>query len=94
MVASYTFKKRFRDLTGEKFERLTVLKRVENSHNGHLQYLCRCDCGSELIVKFQSLTKNKSKSCGCLRSENMKAFNAERKKAFELYRNNQNLGDS
>ena len=38
------------DLTGQKFGRLTVLKRAENyiSPNGEkrAQWLCKCECGS------------------------------------------------
>ena len=32
------------DLTGERYGNLTVIKRVENSKNGHSNWLCRCGC--------------------------------------------------
>jgi hypothetical protein len=37
------------DLTGERFEKLTVLRRAENKYtaggNPKVQWLCRCECG-------------------------------------------------
>lgn len=57
------------DLTGQKFGRLNVLKRVESDKNRHARFLCRCDCGVEKIVAGDNLTKGRSRSCGCLSSE-------------------------
>lgn len=60
----------FKDITGEKFGRLTVIKRVENrkQNNGRsvVQWLCRCDCGNEVKVTGDGL-KNGTQSCGCIR---------------------------
>ena len=64
---------RGRDLTGEKFGRLVVLKRVEDirrpNDKPRKRYLCRCDCGNEKIVYAENLTRNLTKSCGCLQRE-------------------------
>lgn len=57
---------KFIDLTGKKFGKLTVIKRVENIC-GRSAFLCRCDCGEKLIVKGFLLKKGITKSCGCLR---------------------------
>lgn len=54
------------DLTGQKFNMLLVVKRVENHKNGEAQYLCKCDCGKESIVTSYSLKSGNTKSCGCL----------------------------
>ena len=58
--------KRLPDLTGEKFGRWTVIQKAENDHNGRSQYLCRCECGTEKVLRRSSLTSGNSKSCGCL----------------------------
>ena len=58
----------FKDLTNKKFHRLTVLKRVENLGKNS-QWLCRCDCGKEKVIRGNSLTTGNTKSCGCLNSE-------------------------
>jgi hypothetical protein len=55
------------DLTGERHNRLTVLRR--HSSGRHSRWWCRCDCGRELPVIQQKLTANFQKSCGCYRNE-------------------------
>ena len=60
---------KFKDLTGQKFGRLTVLERVENAKCGKVRWLCRCDCGNEVIVNGSSLTSQNTKSCGCFHKE-------------------------
>lgn len=62
---------RFEDLTGKRFGRLLVLKRAEdwvgaNGHR-HIQWLCQCDCGNQVVVKGASLQAGYNKSCGCSR---------------------------
>jgi hypothetical protein len=55
-------------LEGERFGRLTVVKKVGKSVgcNG-VQWLCRCDCGGEKVVGSVLLRRGKTKSCGCLK---------------------------
>lgn len=63
----------FKDLTGQKFGRLTVLgvdHKKPNNHGGTVIYwLCRCDCGNEVVVLGGSLKRGNTKSCGCLSRE-------------------------
>jgi hypothetical protein len=54
------------DLTGQRFGRLTVVKKAKN---GYVKWLCKCDCGNETTVSGQELRKGKTNSCGCLRKE-------------------------
>lgn len=59
-------KKRATDLTGQRFGKLTVIKRVENVMNSHIsRWLCQCDCGNEKIVYSNHLRRGNTKSCGC-----------------------------
>ncbi|TCT14563.1 hypothetical protein EDC18_10544 [Natranaerovirga pectinivora] len=53
------------DYTGKRFEKLTVIKRDENI----AKWICKCDCGKEIIVYGNRLKNGKVKSCGCLPSE-------------------------
>lgn len=55
----------FIDLTGEKFGKLKVVKRIENASDGTARYLCSCDCGKERITTSIALRKGKATSCGC-----------------------------
>jgi len=57
------------DLTGETFGRLFVERRVENSIHNAAQYLCKCDCGNEIVVNSNNLRTGHTKSCGCKRKE-------------------------
>lgn len=56
------------DLTGQRFGRLTVIKR-NGSKDGHAAWECVCDCGRHTVVNGRYLTSGKTKSCGCLHNE-------------------------
>ena len=60
------------DLTDMTFDRLTVIERVPrpayNAHKG-AWWLCRCECGKEVVVPGTSLRRKRTRSCGCLLSE-------------------------
>ena len=55
-----------RDLIGQRFGRLTVLKQSEKKANGFPFWLCRCDCGSVNLVSSSALKSGNVSSCGCL----------------------------
>lgn len=57
------------DLAGQRFGRLAVIGFAGKSKNGHSKWLCKCDCGNEVIVSYEGLKRGDSKSCGCYRSE-------------------------
>ena len=59
----------FQDLTGQRFGRLIVVKRAENTKSGDARWMCKCDCGNETIVKAKNLKSGGTKSCGCLQKE-------------------------
>lgn len=58
---------RFKDLTGEKFEHLTVVERVDDFINvagkPFIQYDCICDCGNHVKVTAHNLRRGHKKSC-------------------------------
>lgn len=53
-----------KDLTGLKFTSLEVINLVTVGQHGK-EYLCKCDCGKEKIIRGSLLTSNAVKSCGC-----------------------------
>jgi hypothetical protein len=59
----------FRDLTNEKFGRLTVLQHVGKNGTTRHHFLCRCDCGKQRIVDGNSLRNRRTFSCGCWAKE-------------------------
>ena len=60
---------RVKDLIGQRFSKLQVIKRVENKNSRMAYWLCKCDCGNETIVRGGHLTTGKIKSCGCLQKQ-------------------------
>lgn len=62
-------KPKFEDLSNKKLGRLLVIKRVENSRFSTTRWLCKCDCGNELIVFGCHLRSGHTRSCGCISKE-------------------------
>lgn len=61
--------RKYTDLTGKKFNKLTIIKVAGRARNGMVKWLCECDCGNETSYTYDHLTraKNPVKSCGCHR---------------------------
>lgn len=68
------FMSNFQDLIGKRFNNLTVIKRVANNKHGGIMWLCKCDCGKEMITRGRSLKINHTQSCGCLKSKKCKTL--------------------
>lgn len=60
------------DLTGQRFDRLTAIKKTAKRQNGHIVWKCLCDCGATRYVTSNNLKNGNSKSCGCLQRERAK----------------------
>lgn len=73
---------RAKNLTGKKFNKLTVLYRVANQGQ-KVMWKCLCDCGKESIVRGDYLQNNTIKSCGCLGLEIKKQNGLKRKEQLE-----------
>jgi len=65
----------FKNITGQKFGRLTALKPTPERQGGYIVWECRCDCGIIRKISLSSLTKGHTKSCGCLGRERRLAAN-------------------
>lgn len=57
----------FIDLTGQSFERLTVIKLIEKENGIH--WFCECECGGNTTTTGNKLKSGHTKSCGCIKSE-------------------------
>lgn len=66
------------DITGHKYHRLTVVKSrgvVPQGKEGDKTraiWLCKCDCGKELVANSNALRRGNTKSCGCLKRETVR----------------------
>lgn len=72
---------RFKDRTGDKHGRLTVISHSGKDHRNKHLWLCLCECGNEKVVVGDNLSSGKSNSCGCLKTE----FLARRGNQYGLY---------
>lgn len=60
----------FVDLTGQRFGRLTVIKKDPDRSSGkHRRVICVCDCGTQKSIAVDHLRNGHIKSCGCLKAE-------------------------
>lgn len=57
------------DITGKRFERLVVIKKVGLDKYRNMCWLCECDCGKQVVVSGKSLRNGSKRSCGCLQKE-------------------------
>lgn len=55
---------KFKDLSGERFGRLTPIKYI-----GKSKWTCKCDCGNTIDVFTQNLKRGNTRSCGCLNKQ-------------------------
>lgn len=66
-----TSKRSLNDLTGQRFGKLTIIKRATNKGK-ETAWECLCDCGNVCHVSVANL-RSGTKSCGCLRHEGRNA---------------------
>lgn len=66
-------------LIGQKFGKLTVIKRIENKTSGGVFFwLFRCDCGKEKKATISNVTRARMANCGCLTQELLQKANSYR----------------
>lgn len=80
---------KFIDLTGQRFGRLTVIKKNGKNKRGDILWLCKCDCGNTKNVSTNHLKNKNSKSCGCLFKEKARERALRTKRFYKhgLYKN-------
>lgn len=59
----------YKNIVGQKFSRLTVLKLIGRDKHQSILWLCECECGNKIKVNTTSLKTGNTKSCGCLQKE-------------------------
>ena len=63
------------DIIGLTFGRLTVVSEGDRNKHRQRTYLCRCQCGSEVVVVGGALRSGRTTSCGCRQREVVGALN-------------------
>lgn len=64
-------KKPYVNLTGQRYGKLTVVSLVNDVAGGKVptRWLCKCDCGNEVVARGYNLRGGNTKSCGCAQRE-------------------------
>ncbi len=68
----------YKDRTGEKYGRLTVIQYLYTDKRRKAVWLCECECGNYIEVTSEKLATGNTKSCGCLHRD------TSREKAIKL----------
>lgn len=63
-------KMRYKNIIGNKYERLKVIKYIGNNKYNRSVWECKCDCGKICIADKNVLQQGHKQSCGCLNHEN------------------------
>lgn len=61
--AEGSLRARFKDLTGQRFGRLVVLRLAARSPEARWE--CLCDCGQRTVTRGTTLRNGETRSCGC-----------------------------
>ncbi len=72
-------------LSGQRIGLWTVLGDGLD-RNGARTALCRCDCGKEQEVNINSLKRGESKSCGCLKRQNL-SYRYRNTRTYKIWKN-------
>lgn len=66
------FNHKGKDITGQRFGRLTAIEPIGKTKAGNIIWRCKCDCGNEKNVSTKFLGRD-TLSCGCLGRERRQA---------------------
>lgn len=71
------------DITNERFGRLVAIKPVSSEKNDGVYWLCKCDCGCEVLEPVKRLRSGRVLSCGCLRNDKISEVNKKHQKSHK-----------
>lgn len=74
----------FQNLTGQKFNKLTVLY-LDKSRPSRAHWVCRCDCGNTVSVRADLLKNGNTKACGCLYNKHNQALQGNHSRIYGIY---------
>lgn len=57
------------NITGQKFGRLTAIRREGVDAHGKVQWLFACECGGQTVATASLVKRGTTQSCGCLHRE-------------------------
>lgn len=78
-------KPRYKDMTGKKFGKLTVVRYAGPNHRKDATWLCKCDCGNEVVVQGQALRSGATVSCGCYNRESHRTHGGSGERLYGVW---------
>ena len=73
LIAARAAHTRLIDRAGERHGRLVVLERAQGMGKRRVYWRCQCDCGRTTLVVADKLSSGKTRSCGCLMADGIRA---------------------
>ena len=70
----------YKDLTGQKYNRVTFLEYAGVAENGNSIWKVKCDCGTIFLAYATNVLRGTTKSCGCYKAEVLRERNKNRRK--------------
>ena len=58
-----------KDIAGQRFDKLLVIRPTNQRKNGCVVWECKCDCGNITYVSYRHLAAGDTSSCGCIASK-------------------------
>lgn len=68
---------KIKDLTGQRFGKLTVIGIASTKKGNRVSWDCICDCGNTVVVSGTNLISNGTISCGCEKSHRLSNFSTK-----------------
>lgn len=75
------------DLTGQVFDRLTVIEFAGVSKSGEATWLCQCVCGNTAVARGSKLKAKQNRSCGCMKAEDKHghSYRGKRTRTYSIW---------
>ncbi len=74
-----------KELTGQKFNRLTAISFSGKDANNNARWLFQCDCGKEVECRGSEVSRGGIQSCGCIMSDVKKTHGMARTKTYKTW---------
>ncbi len=75
------------DLVGQKYGKLTVIRRTDERRCGHVMWECQCECGRFITTIGFRLKNGDTKSCGCILGEKIKTHGMKKTPEYKAWDN-------
>lgn len=76
-----------KDITGVRFGRLVALEPSHKNKKGEWFWLCKCDCGEEVVARTSHLNSGGTQSCGCYNKEKSVTHGGCQTRLYGVYNN-------